>query len=112
MDGFYGGVCKLKGHSPSSTLLYKGHLDGQLRVIVRKKQDYVGKIPKWRALPPPLPPPQFGKPLLSKKKLVFFFILEPQEHFWSSPKNHNFWVVNVDSLLLGAIVLIGMKYEL
>ena len=55
MDGFYGGVCKLKGHSPSSTLLYKGHLDGQLRVIVRKKQDYVGKIPKWRA-----PSPQFG----------------------------------------------------
>ena len=56
-----------------------------------KKWDYVGKIPKWR--PPPLP-----SPLLSKKKLGLFFILEPQEHFWSSPKNHNFWVVNVDGV--------------
>ena len=29
-------------------------------------------------------------PLLSKKKLCLFFILGPQEHFWSSPKNHHF----------------------
>ena len=85
MDGFYGGVCKLKGHSPSSTLLYKGHLDGQLRVIVRKKQDYVGKIPKWRT---PLPP--VWKTHVIKKKLGLFFILGPQEHFWSSPKNYHF----------------------
>ena len=49
-----------------------------------KKRDYVGKIPKWQT------PLQFGKPLLSKKKLGLFFILKPQEHFWSSPKNHNF----------------------
>ena len=53
----------------------------------KKKRDYVGKIPKGRTPPPP---PPFGKPLLSKKKLGLFFILEPQEHFWSSPKNHNF----------------------
>ena len=38
-------------------------------------------------------PPQFGKPLLSKKKLGLFFILEPQEHFWSSPKNHNYKII-------------------
>ena len=36
------------------------------------------------------PPPQFGKPLLWKTKLGLFFILGPQEHFWSSPKNHHF----------------------
>ena len=36
------------------------------------------------------PPPQFGKPLLSKKKLGLFCILGPQGHFWSSPKNHHF----------------------
>ena len=38
----------------------------------------------------PPPPPQFGKPLLSKKKLGLFLILGPQEHFWFSPKNHHF----------------------
>ena len=43
-----------------------------------------------QAADPPHPPPQFGKPLLSKKKLGLFFILGPQEHFWSSPKNHHF----------------------
>ena len=34
MDGFYGAVCLLKGHSLSSTLLYKDHLDGQLTLTV------------------------------------------------------------------------------
>ena len=33
----------------------------------RKKRDYVGKNPKGGA-----PPPQFGKPLLSKKSWVYF----------------------------------------
>ena len=37
-----------------------------VRVVVRKERDYVGKIPKWRT------PPQFGKPLLSKKSWVYF----------------------------------------
>ena len=44
--------------------------------------------------PAPLPP-VWETPV---KKLGLFFILEPQEHFWSSPKNHNFWVVNVDGV--------------
>ena len=35
----------------------------------RKKRDYVGKIPKRRTPPPP----QFGKPLLSKKKSWVYF---------------------------------------
>ena len=44
---------------------------------------------------PPLP--SLGNPCYQKKKeLGLFFILEPQEHFWSSPKSHNFWVENVD----------------
>ena len=31
------------------------------------------------------------KPYYQKKSWVyFFFILGPQEHFWSSPKNHHF----------------------
>ena len=55
-----------------------------LRVVVRKKTVLCGKNSQGAA-----PPPQFGKPLLSKKKLGLFFILEPQEPFWSSPKNHN-----------------------
>ena len=38
--------------------------------------------------PLPSPPPSLGNPCY-KKKLGLFFILEPQEHFWSSPKNHN-----------------------
>ena len=50
-----------------------------------KKRDYVGKIPKWRT-----PPPSLGNPCYQKKKLGLFFILGPQEHFWSSPKNHHF----------------------
>ena len=45
----------------------------------------------------PPPPPVWETPVI-KKKLGLFFILEPQEHFWSSPKNHNFWVVNVDGV--------------
>ena len=44
----------------------------------------------WEKFPSGGPPPQFGKPLLSKKKLGLFFILGPQEHFWSSPKIHHF----------------------
>ena len=36
------------------------------------------------------PPPQFGNALFSKKKGGLFFVLGPKEHFWSSPKNHNF----------------------
>ena len=55
----------------------------------KKKRDYVGKIPKWRT---PRPPLSLGNPCYQKKKLGSFFILEPQEHFWSSPKNHNFLV--------------------
>ena len=34
------------------------------------------------------PHPNLGNPCY-QKKLGSFFILEPQEHFWSSPKNHN-----------------------
>ena len=37
---------------------------------------------------PPLP--SLGNPCYKKKELGLFFILEPQEHFWSSPKNHHF----------------------
>ena len=53
----------------------------------REKRDYVGKIPKWRTPPPP---PSLGNPCYQKKKLGLFFILGPQEQFWSSPKNHHF----------------------
>ena len=35
-------------------------------------------------------PPSLGNPCYQKKKLGLFFILGPQEHFWSSPKNHHF----------------------
>ena len=31
-------------------------------------------------------PPSLGNPCYQKKKLGLFFILGPQEHFWSSPK--------------------------
>ena len=54
----------------------------------RKKRDYVGKIPKRR--PPPTHPPSLGNPCYQKKKLGLFVILGPQEHFWSSAKNHHF----------------------
>ena len=37
----------------------------------REKRDYVGKIP--RRPPPPTHPPQFGKPLLSKKRSWVYF---------------------------------------
>ena len=56
-----------------------------LRVVIREKNGIM-----WEKFPSGGPPPQFGKPLLSKKKLGLFFILGPQEHFWSSPKNHHF----------------------
>ena len=60
-----------------------------IRNVVReKKRDYVGKIPKRRT--PPTHPPSLGNPCYQKKKLGLFFILGPQEHFWSSPKNHHF----------------------
>ena len=44
----------------------------------------------WEKFPsggPPPPPPRLGNPCYQKIKLGLFFILEPQEHFWSSPKN-------------------------
>ena len=54
-------------HALDNTLLALVESVGQgvwnFRNVVRKKRDYVGKIPKWRA-PPPAPSPQFGKPLL------------------------------------------------
>ena len=34
--------------------------------------------------------PSLGNPCYQKKKLGLFSILGPQEHFWSSPKNHHF----------------------
>ena len=51
----------------------------------REKRDYVGKVPKRRTPPAPV----WETPVI-KKKLGLFFILGPQEHFWSSPKNHHF----------------------
>ena len=41
MDGFYGGVCLLKGHSLSSTLLYKDHLDGQLTTLTVSVSEFM-----------------------------------------------------------------------
>ena len=51
----------------------------EVRNVIREKNGIMwGKFPS-------------GGPLLSKKKkLGLFFILGPQEHFWSSPKNHHF----------------------
>ena len=46
----------------------------------------------WEKFPSGGPPlPVWETPVIKKKKLGLFFILEPQEHFWSSPKNYNFW---------------------
>ena len=59
-----------------------------LGTLSEKKRDYVGKIPKWRTPSPPSP--SLGNPCYQKKKLGLFFILGPQKHFWSSPKNHHF----------------------
>ena len=51
---------KLWGGGPSGNISFsKGRCQ-------KKKRDYGGKIPKWRT------PPQFGKPLLSKKSWVHF----------------------------------------
>ena len=52
-----------------------------------KKRDFVGKFPSGGL--PHLPPPVWETPVI-KKKLGLFFILGPQEHFWSSPKNQHF----------------------
>ena len=49
------------------------HVHFMVVVRRRKKTDYVG----------------LGNPVI-KKKLGLFFNLDPQEHFWSSPKDHNF----------------------
>ena len=53
-----------------------------------KERDYVGKIPKWQT------PLQFGKPLLSKKKLGLFFIWEPHGLPSGSPTSESptWWV--------------------
>ena len=57
----------------------------------RKKRDYVGKIPKRRAPPPP---PQFGKPLLSKKKVGFIFHFRTSGTFLVFTKKSPFWVID------------------
>ena len=62
-------------HTHIHTVRYHPHL----------VRDYVGKISKWRT-----PLPQVWETPVIKKKLSLFFTLEPQEHVWSSPKNHNF----------------------
>ena len=62
------------------------HVHFMVIVRRRKKRDYVGKIPRWRTPPSP---PVWETPVI-KKKLGLFFILQPQQHFWSSPGNHNF----------------------
>ena len=43
----------------------------------------------WGKFPSGGPPPPVWETPVIKKKLGLFFILEPQEHLWSSPKNHN-----------------------
>ena len=43
-----------------------------------------------QAADPPPTPPVWETPVIKKKKLGLFFILGPQEHVWSSPKNHHF----------------------
>ena len=45
-------------------------LQNQLRIVVRKKRDYVEKIPKWRNPPPP--PYCLGNPCYKKKSWVYF----------------------------------------
>ena len=50
-----------------------------------KKRDYVGKIPKWQ-----IPPPHFGKPLLSKKKVGFIFHFRNSRTFLVFTKKSQF----------------------
>ena len=60
-----------------------------VRDVIRKKTGLCGKSSQ-AADPPHPPPPVWETPVIKKKKLGLFFILGPQEHFWSSPKNHHF----------------------
>ena len=62
-------------HALDNTLLALVESVGQgvwnFRNVVRKKRDYVGKIPKWRT--PPLPP-SLGNPCYQKKSCVYFSV--------------------------------------
>ena len=55
----------------------------------RKKRDYVWKFPSGRP-----PPPQFGKPLLSKKKVGFIFHFRTSGTFFVFTKKSPFWVID------------------
>ena len=72
------------------TLLSESYCYFGLRVVVRKKRGYVGKIPKWRA--PPLPPLVWETPVI-KKKVGFIFHFRTSGTFLVFTKKSNFeWI--------------------
>ena len=56
----------------------------------RRKQDYVGKIPRWRTPPPP---PVWETPVI-KKKVGFIFHFRTSGTFLVFTKKSPFWVID------------------
>ena len=63
-----------------------------LRNVVRKKTWLCGK--NSQVADPPSPLPQFGKPLLSKKKVGFIFHFRTSGTFLVFTKKSPFWVID------------------